>query len=70
MKLLNNIADLFKVKTIITMIVGGVFAYMAITGAIGSDFVMTIVTMVISFYFGTQHEKSSITDIPQDIEKE
>ena len=63
-KLFENVANLFKVKTIITMIVGAVFAYMAITGAIGSDYVMTIVTMVISFYFGTQHERSDTTPHP------
>jgi hypothetical protein len=36
-----------------------VFAYMALTGAIEADNVMLIVSMVISFYFGTQHEKKA-----------
>lgn len=54
---LNNLAGLVKVKTIVTLTVVAVFAYMALTGAIEADNVMLIVSMVVSFYFGTQHEK-------------
>ena len=53
----NNIANLIKVKTIVTVAVIAVFAVMALTGRISSDNVMIIVSSVISFYFGTQHEK-------------
>ena len=56
--LLESIAKLFKVKTIVTIIVAFVFAVMAIRGNMDTSFVMTITTMVISFYFGTQHEKT------------
>lgn len=55
----KNLANLIKVKTIVTLIVICVFAYLAITGAISPDNVMIIVTAVVSFYFGTQHEKKS-----------
>ena len=55
--ILNNLASLVKVKTIVTLVVVAVFAYMALTGAIEADNVMLIVSMVVSFYFGTQHEK-------------
>lgn len=55
--ILNNLAGLVKVKTIVTLVVVAVFAYMALTGAIEADNVMLIVSMVVSFYFGTQHEK-------------
>lgn len=55
--MLKNLADLIKVKTIVTLVVIGVFAYLALTGVIPQDNVMLIVTSVISFYFGTQHEK-------------
>lgn len=57
MKVLDNFANLIKVKTIVTLVVVAVFAYMALIGAIEADNVMLIVSMVISFYFGTQHEK-------------
>lgn len=53
----NNLAALIKVKTIVTMVVIGVFAAMALTGKFQPDTVMTVVTMVVAFYFGTQMEK-------------
>lgn len=57
-KLLENIANLFKVKTIITLVVGTVFAVLALQRVINPDNVMIIVSMVVSFYFGTQHERT------------
>lgn len=54
---LKNLANLVKVKTIVTLIVVAVFAYLAVSGKIEVDNVMLIVSMVVSFYFGTQHEK-------------
>lgn len=55
--LLQNFANLFKVKTLVTIAVITVFAVLALRGSIEPDNVMIIVTAVISFYFGTQHEK-------------
>ena len=57
MEILKNIAALIKVKTIVTLVVITVFAYLALTGAITSDNVMIVVSTVIAFYFGTQAEK-------------
>ena len=54
----ENLAKLIKVKTIVTLAVIGVFATLSLKGQISADNVMLIVTSVISFYFGTQHEKS------------
>lgn len=56
----KNLANLIKVKTIVTMTVIAVFAVLALKGSIAADNVMLIVTSVISFYFGTQHEKTSV----------
>lgn len=56
-KLRDNLANLIKVKTIVTLIVAVVFAVLSLNGAISSDNVMIIISMVVSFYFGTQHEK-------------
>lgn len=56
-KILENIANLIKVKTIVTLVVSGVFAVLALRGTISPDHVMIIISMVVSFYFGTQHEK-------------
>lgn len=54
---IHNIAALFKVKTIISLVCIFVFAYLAIAQIITPDNVMTIVSMVIAFYFGTQAGK-------------
>ena len=57
MEILKNFAELVKVKTIVTLLVTGVFGVLAMRGTISADNVMIIVSMVVSFYFGTQHEK-------------
>ena len=54
---ITNLANLVKVKTIVTFAVAAVFVYLSVTGAISTDNVMLIVSMVFAFYFGTQHEK-------------
>ena len=55
----KNLANLIKVKTIVTIVVLVVFAVLALRGDISADNVMIIVTSVVSFYFGTQHEKGT-----------
>ena len=62
MEFLKNIAALIKVKTIVTLVVISVFAYLALTGAITADNVMIVVSTVIAFYFGTQIEKTEKKD--------
>lgn len=57
MEFLKNLANLLKVKTIVTLVVISVFAALAMRGGIGPDDVKDIVYIVIAFYFGTQHEK-------------
>ena len=49
--------ELVKVKTIVTIIVLAVWAYLAVTGAISADAVNNVTLMVIAFYFGTQYER-------------
>lgn len=56
-RFLENMANLIKVKTIVTIVVTAVFAVLALRGNISPDNVMIIISMVVSFYFGTQHEK-------------
>ena len=58
-EILTKIADLIKVKTIVTFAVVFVFSVLALKGRIQPDNVMIIVSLVVSFYFGTQHEKSA-----------
>ena len=59
MDFLKNLAALLKVKTIVTLVVIGVFAVLALRGSIAPDNVMIVISMVVSFYFGTQHEKKA-----------
>ena len=57
MDILKNLANLIKVKTLVTLMVVAVFMVLALRGSISADNVMIIISMVVSFYFGTQHEK-------------
>lgn len=52
---------LIKVKTLVTLVLTVVFAFLCCSGKIEPKDFITIFTVVISFYFGTQHEKTSIT---------
>ena len=57
MEIIKNIANLVKVKTIVTLVVMAVFAALTLRGSISADNAMIIISMVVSFYFGTQSEK-------------
>lgn len=59
MEILKNLANLVKVKTLVTMVVIAVYAALALRGDISADNAMIIISMVVSFYFGTQHEKTA-----------
>ena len=56
-KLTENLANLIKVKTLVTLVVTAVFAVLSLRGTISPEQVMIIISMVVSFYCGTQHEK-------------
>lgn len=53
----EKISKLIDVKSIVTLILTLVFAYLAIVEKIGGTEYLTIFTMIISFYFGTQAMK-------------
>ena len=55
-KLIKRAANLLSVKSIVTLVLTAVFAYMAVTEKISQDF-MTVYAVVIAFYFGTQSQK-------------
>lgn len=55
-KLIKRLAALLSVKSIVTIVLTFVFAYMSITDKISQDF-MTIYAVIIAFYFGTQSQK-------------
>ena len=57
-QLTQALTNLLKVKTLVTLLVMSVFAVLALRGTITADNAMIVISMVVSFYFGTQHEKN------------
>ena len=57
----ERVAKLINVKSFVTVLLTIVFCYMAIVGEISAELFMTVFTVVISFYFGTQAEKKTNT---------
>lgn len=57
MNIRERIAKLIDVKSLCTLTLVGVFAYLSIIGKVTSEQFMTVFTTVIAFYFGTQANK-------------
>lgn len=55
----EKIAKLINVKSLISIFLTIVFCYLSITGFIAAELFITIFTVVIGFYFGTQAEKKN-----------
>lgn len=58
--ILKRTVQLLSVKSLVTLTLTGVFAYLAVRGQIAQDF-MTIYAVIIAFYFGTQSRKAEVT---------
>ena len=54
----QKLAKLIDVKSIITFALTAAFVYLSIKGEVKPEVFMTIYTVTIGFYFGTQHEKN------------
>lgn len=54
--ILKRLGALLSVKSMVTLVLTGVFAFMACTNQISQDF-MTIYAVIIAFYFGSQSQK-------------
>lgn len=54
----EKLKKLIDVKSIVTIVLTGVFAFLSVTGLISPDQFLTIFTVVIGFYFGTQYQKT------------
>ena len=70
----EQITKLLSVKSLVTLILTVLFFCLAIHGSLKASDVLTIYTVVISFYFGTQHEKAKEakeeTDTPATAEED
>ena len=56
---INKIAKLIDVKSLVTLTLTGVVAYLAVVGRIDIE---NIYLMIIAFYFGTQVQKKANDD--------
>lgn len=55
----EKIAKLIDVKSIVTILLTVVFAYLAVIKVISADQFLTIFVTIIAFYFGTQTQKNA-----------
>lgn len=53
----EKLSKLIDVKSIVTLVLTGVMAYLSIRGFEASETFKTIYVMIIGFYFGTQSKK-------------
>lgn len=58
----NRLIKLLSVKSIVTIILTVVFAYLSANGRVSAEQFLMIFTTIIAFYFGTQHEKDTKED--------
>ncbi len=60
------LSKLLTVKSLVTVALTIVFCALSVTGAITGEQFLTIFTVVISFYFGTQYEKKQKTPTTEE----
>lgn len=53
----KRLANLLAIKSVVTVVLCGVFAYLAVAGQVTTEQFLTVFTVVIAFYFGTQATK-------------
>lgn len=57
-EIISKVAKLIDVKSLVTLILTSGFMFLSITGGVTGQEFLTIFTIVIGFYFGTQYEKN------------
>ena len=66
MTILKRIAKLIDVKSLVTFVLTGIFAYLSVKGTISGQDFLQVFLMVISFYFGTQSGKKEAKEQEAD----
>lgn len=64
-KIKNRLAKLIDVKSIITILLCAVFAYLSVVGSISADNFQTVFLMIITFYF-TRRTDTNEAEMPVD----
>ena len=62
----ERLNKLLSVKSIMTLVLTLVFAYLSVIGAVSADQFLTVFSMIVAFYFGTQHERKAKTEGADD----
>lgn len=57
--ILERLAKLLTIKSLVTLMTTIVFCYLAVTGQVVADQFLMIFSTIIAFYFGTQFEKTN-----------
>lgn len=55
----DRLNKLLTVKSIVTILLTMVFCYLSVIRVVTPENYMTVFTVIIAFYFGTQHEKNN-----------
>ena len=53
-QLQRRLANLLSIKSLVTLALTAVFAYLTCSGGVTAEQFLTVFTVVIAFYFGTQ----------------
>lgn len=56
-EIVKKLANLLSIKSLVTLILTSIFALLAVRGDISGEQFLTVFTVVIAFYFGTQAVK-------------
>lgn len=67
--LFTRVANLITIKSIVTLIMTVVFAVLSLRGVVSPEVFISVFTVIIGFYFGTQKvddTSKSITEVVQD----
>lgn len=56
----EKLAKLVDVKSIMTLAITAAFIFLTVTGGIEPQLFMSVYTLIVGFYFGTQHEKKRV----------
>ncbi len=66
---LKRLSNLLCVKSIVTIVLTAVFAYLSIMGNISGHDFLTVFSVVIAFYFGTQSQRLNEKITEKTVEK-
>ena len=58
-QLQRRLANLLSIKSLVTLALTAVFAYLTCSGGVTAEQFLTVFTVVIAFYFGPQAERAA-----------